>query len=167
MNTRRGLSSSTRGKNEDLPFNLPIPLVHFCCSLFCEKAGLWPGRKGVTRKKHRPRHFGFFWFSFSIHIPQSAFRNLEAGLSGATQFGIRNVEFGISWFHFAIPHSALYIPHFHCSPGPRNEMRLMVFARNALPSGPQAFFPQKRTKVKGGHPFWDWKKRGPSAKIPP
>jgi hypothetical protein len=33
------------------------------------------------RKKHRPSYFGFriFWFSFSIRIPQSAFRNLEAG----------------------------------------------------------------------------------------
>jgi hypothetical protein len=46
------------------------------------------------------------------------------------------VEFGISWFLFAIPHSALYIPHFHRPPDPDNELRLMVFARNALASGP-------------------------------
>ncbi|MCX5918840.1 MAG: hypothetical protein NTX30_19435 [Deltaproteobacteria bacterium] len=43
---------------------------------------------------------GFFGFLF-----QSAFRNLEAGLSGATEFGIRNVEFGILFFFLTIPHS--------------------------------------------------------------
>jgi hypothetical protein len=39
-------------------------------------------------------------------LPQS-----EAGLSGVTQFGIRNVEFGIftSFFPFRIPHSAFRI----------------------------------------------------------
>jgi len=29
----------------------------------------------------------------------------------------------------------------------------MLFPHNALPSGPQAFFPQKRTKVKGSTHF--------------
>jgi hypothetical protein len=54
-----------------------------------------------------------------------------AGPSGVTQFGIRNVEFGIftSFFSFRIPHS-------NCPPGLRNETCLMVFARNALASGP-------------------------------
>jgi hypothetical protein len=93
-------------------------LAHFCDCLFCEKASLWPGRKGVTRKKHRPSYFGlriadcgFLWFSFSIRIPQSTFRILVAGLSGATEFGIRNVEFGISisFFPFRIPQSAFRI----------------------------------------------------------
>jgi hypothetical protein len=42
---------------------------------------------------------------------------------------IRNVEFGISRFLFSIP-------HFHRPPDPKNEMCLMVFARNALAFGP-------------------------------
>ena len=52
-------------------------LAHFCNCLFCEKVMLWPGSRGDTRKKHRPSYFGlrisdfgFFWFSFSIRIPQ-------------------------------------------------------------------------------------------------
>jgi hypothetical protein len=39
-------------------------------------------------------------------------------------------------FFFSIPHSAIGIPHLNCPPGPENEARLMVFARNALASGP-------------------------------
>jgi hypothetical protein len=82
---------------------------------------LWPGSPaigGIARKKHRLSYFGFriadfgfFWFSFSIRIPQSAFRNLVAGPSGATEFGIRNVEFGILcfFFPFRIPHSTFRI----------------------------------------------------------
>jgi hypothetical protein len=60
----------------------------------------------------------------------------EAGLSDVSEFGIRNVEFGILCFFFSILHSALCIPHFNCPPGPRNGARLMVFARNALAFGP-------------------------------
>jgi len=30
-----------------------IPLARFCPFLFCEKATLWPGSKGIARKKHR------------------------------------------------------------------------------------------------------------------
>jgi hypothetical protein len=115
----------------------------FCDCLFCEKASLWPGSKGVARKKHRSSYFGlrisdfgFFCFPFSIRIPQSTIRNLEAGLSGGTQFGIRNVEFGILFFFLTIPHSAFYIPHFGCPPNPENEPCLMIFARNALAFGP-------------------------------
>jgi hypothetical protein len=77
----------------------------------------------------------FFGF-LSIRIPQSAFRNLEAGPSGATECGIRNVEFGILFFFLTIPHSAFYIPHFGCPPGLKNDSCLMVFSRNALASGP-------------------------------
>ncbi len=55
----------------------------------------------------------------------------EAGPSGAAKLRIRN-----SLLIFAIPHSALHIPHFHCPPGPATEARLMVFARNVLASGP-------------------------------
>jgi len=107
---------------------------------------LWTGSPaigGIAPKKHRLSYFGlrisdfgFSWFSFAIRIPQSAFRNLEAGPSGVTEFGIRNVEFGIIFFFLAIPHSAFYIPHLSCPPGPRNEARLMVFVRNALAFGP-------------------------------
>jgi hypothetical protein len=102
--------------------------------------GSSPGGKGLVVKKHRLSYFGlriadfgFFGFSFSIRIPQSAFRNLEAGLSGVTQFGIRNVEFGILTSFF---HSAIRIPHLNCPPDPKNETCLMVFAFNALASGP-------------------------------
>jgi hypothetical protein len=58
----------------------------------------------------------------------------EAGPSGVREFGMWNSEFFASLF--PIPHSAIGIPHFNCPPGPRNEVCLMVFARNALASGP-------------------------------
>jgi hypothetical protein len=58
---------------------------------------LWPGSKAVARKKHRPSYFGlrisdfgFFRFSFSIHIPQSAFRNLVSRLD--TRPGLWNID---------------------------------------------------------------------------
>jgi hypothetical protein len=57
-----------------------------------------------------------------------AYRALEN-----SEFGMWNSEF---FLLFPIPHSAFYIPHFGCPPGPRNETRLMVFARNALAFGP-------------------------------
>jgi hypothetical protein len=47
--------------------------------------------------------------------------------------GFRISDFLVFFFN---PHSAFYIPHLGCPPGPRNETRLMVFARNALASGP-------------------------------
>jgi hypothetical protein len=52
-----------------------------------------------------------------------------AGPSGVSQFGIL-------WFFFSILHSAFYISYLARPPGPRNDARLMVFARNALASGP-------------------------------
>jgi hypothetical protein len=111
---------------------LPLSLFAF---LFCEKASLWPGSKGVKRKKHRPRYFGlriadfgFFGFSFSIRIPQSAFRNLEAAYRA-----LPNSEFGMWNSEFLLLFS---IPHFHRPPDPKNETCLMVFARNALAFGP-------------------------------
>jgi hypothetical protein len=59
--------------------------------------GLWPGGKGVTRRKHRPFSlrisdcgFRIFGFSFSIRIPQSTFRICMArpfhGIKGASWF---------------------------------------------------------------------------------
>ena len=65
---------------------------------------------------------------FAQEIP-SVLPQGEAGLSGVS-------EFGILCFFFPILHSAFYIPHLGRPPGPRNEGRLMVFARNALASGP-------------------------------
>jgi hypothetical protein len=47
--------------------------------------------------------------------------------------GLRISDFLVFFFN---PHSAIGIPHLNCPPGPRNEARLMVFARNALASGP-------------------------------
>jgi hypothetical protein len=82
--------------------------------------------------------FGFriFWIFFfnphsAIGIPQ-----FGGGPIGRAKFGIRNVEFGILTSFFSIPHSAIRIPHLNCPPGPGNEVRLMVFARNALAPGP-------------------------------
>jgi hypothetical protein len=60
-----------------------------------------------------------------------------------------NSEFLGSFFSFRIPHSTSRISIAR-PPGPRNDMRLMIFARKALASGPQACFfaEKKRTKVK-------------------
>jgi hypothetical protein len=52
---------------------------------------------------------------FAQEIP-SVLPQGEAGLSGVTQFGIRNVEFGILCFLFSIPHSAIGIPHLKARP---------------------------------------------------
>jgi len=49
---------------------------------------------------------------------------------------ILDFGFRVFWVFFFNPHSAIGIPHLNCPPGPRNEGRLMVFARNALASGP-------------------------------
>ena len=106
--------------------------------LFCEKASLWPGSKGVARKKHRPSYsglriadFGFFDFLF-----QSALRNRHSAIWRRAYRAPLNSEFGILFFFLTIPHSAFYIPHFGCPPDPENEPCLMVFARNALAFGP-------------------------------
>jgi len=87
-------------------------LAHFCV-FFLLKGKLVAREQGRFAQKasaqlFRIADFGFFWFSFSIHIPQSAFRNLEAGPPGTREFGIRNVEFGILCF---FPHSAFRTLH--------------------------------------------------------
>jgi hypothetical protein len=48
---------------------------------------------------------------------------------------MRNSEWKLESLFFIL-HSAFYIPHFGCPPDPRNEGCLMLFARNALASGP-------------------------------
>jgi hypothetical protein len=110
---------------------------------FLRKSKLVARKQGRCAQKasaqlFRIADFGFRIFLLSFFNPHSAIYNPQfgGGPIGRTKFGIRNVEFGISWFLFAIPHSALYIPHFHRPPDPDNELRLMVFARNALASGP-------------------------------
>ena len=51
-----------------------------------------------------------------------------------SEFGMWNSEFFA--FFFAIPHSALCIPHLNCPPVPWNQRRLMVSACKALAPGP-------------------------------
>ena len=67
--------------------------------------------------------FGFFGFSFSIRIPQSAFRNLVAGPWAIHRIAPTRIQ----------PEDVVLAL---CPPGPRNETRLMIFSRNALASGP-------------------------------
>jgi len=70
--------------------------------------------------------------------PHSAIGIPQFGGGPIGRYRIRNSECGIRnfYFFFSIPHSAIGIPHLNCPPGPENEARLMVFARNALASGP-------------------------------
>jgi len=56
--------------------------------------------------------------------------------ASAQLFRIADFGFRIFLVFFFNPHSAIGIPHLNCPPGPGNEARLMVFARNALASGP-------------------------------
>jgi hypothetical protein len=56
--------------------------------------------------------------------------------ASARLFRISDCGFRIFLVFFFNPHSAIGIPQFGCPPGPENEARLMVFARNALASGP-------------------------------
>jgi len=75
--------------------------------------------------------FRFFWFPFSIRIPHSTIRNLEAGpwaIHGSAELA----EVRIAPTRIQPEDVVLAL----CPPGPRNEMRLMVFPRNALASWP-------------------------------
>jgi len=67
--------------------------------------------------------FGFriFWFSFSIRIPQSAFRNLEAGRWAIHRIAPTRIQ----------PEDVVMAM---CPPGPGNGM-LMVFPRNPAKGG--------------------------------
>jgi hypothetical protein len=53
--------------------------LHFFDSLSCVKANLWPGSKGVARKKHRLSYFGLRIFLVFFFNPHSAI--------GIPQFG--------------------------------------------------------------------------------
>jgi hypothetical protein len=90
---------------------LPPSLLRFS---FLRKSKLVARKQERCAEKASAQLFrisDFFGFSFSIRIPQSAIRNLEAGPSGDTEFGIRNVEFGIfiSFFLFRVPQSTFRI----------------------------------------------------------
>ena len=84
------MGSELRTKFLRAAFSPLLAPLRFFDFLSGQKASLWTGSKGVARKKHRPSYFGlrisdfgFFCFPFSIRIPQSTIRNLEAGTSGA------------------------------------------------------------------------------------
>jgi len=106
---------------------------HFCDSFSNGKESLWPGSPafgGIAWKKHRPSYFGlrisdfgFFGFSFSIRIPQSAFRNLEAGPWAIHRIAPTRIQ----------PEDVVLALF---PPGPRNGMCLMIFLPNSLASGP-------------------------------
>jgi hypothetical protein len=57
----------------------------------------------------------------------------KASADSISDFELRISDFGVFFFN---PHSAVDIPQFRGPPGPRNDARLMVFARNALAFGP-------------------------------
>jgi len=116
------------GKKEMCKENSPC-LLHFYDFLFCQKAILWPGSRGVARKKHRPSYFGFrisdfFGFSLSIRIPQSTIRNFVRRAHRAPSRAPLH------------PNNPVLTERTICPPGPRNGMRLMVFPRNAPASWP-------------------------------
>jgi hypothetical protein len=75
---------------------------------------------------------------FAQEIP-SVLPQGEAGLSGGTQFGIRNVEFGnfTSFFPFRIPHSAFRISIAR----PAQEMRVASWFLRVTPLLPGRAMP--------------------------
>jgi hypothetical protein len=105
--------------------------LHFGHPPFWQKTSLWPGSKGLARKKHRPSYFGLRISDFFGFLFQSAIRIPHFGGGPIGRYRIRNF-----YFFFSNPHSAIGIPHFNCPPGPRNERCLMIFSRRALTSGP-------------------------------
>jgi hypothetical protein len=74
---------------------------------------------------------GFRIFLVFFFNPHSAIGIPQFGGGPIGRYRIRNSECGIRNFYFFFS-----IPHLNCPPGPENEARLMVFARNALASGP-------------------------------
>ncbi len=67
------------------------------------------------------------------------FPQREAGPSVSTnsEFGVRNSDLESETLCLPIRHSAFYIPHWECPPGPGREGCLMVFSRHVLTSGPR------------------------------
>ena len=100
---------------------MPASLFRF--SFLC-KSKLVARKQGRCAEKasaqlFRIADFGFFWFSFSIRIPQSAVRNLEAGLSGA-QPGAPTWEELSSWGKNGLPGRSKKrgAPHGFCAQRP-------------------------------------------------
>jgi hypothetical protein len=75
-----------------------LPTFTFAALFPVGKQACGPGARALREKSIGPVISGFqlLDFCFSIRIPQSAFRNLEAGPPGVTEFGIF-----ISFFHSA------------------------------------------------------------------
>jgi hypothetical protein len=94
----------------------PLPLFTFSISFSAKRQACGPEVPPLAGL--RAKSIGSVILDFGLRISdffgflfQSAFRNLVAGPSGATEFGIRNVEFGILcfFFPFRIPHSTFRI----------------------------------------------------------
>jgi hypothetical protein len=98
------------------------------CFSFLRKSKL------VARKQGRYAQKASAGKEFQPEIP-SRFRRKRRAYRALpnSEFGMGNSEFFAS---LSIPHSAIGIPHFGCPPGPRNDARLMILARNALAFGP-------------------------------
>jgi hypothetical protein len=136
------------------------PLPPFISVLFfsAEKHACGPKERVLRGKSIGPVisdcGFRILWVFF--FNPHSAIGIPQFGGGPIGRYRIRNSECGIrnTLVLFSIPHSAIAIPHFNCPPGPRSEMRLMVFSRNTLPSGPgnawnSIHLPPKWRKVEG------------------
>jgi hypothetical protein len=112
--------------------------------LFLPKGYLVARKQGCCAEKASASYFGLRISDFGFRIflifffnPHSAIAIPQFAGGPIGRYPIRNSECGIRnfYFFFSIPHSAIGIPHLNCPPGPRNETRLMVFARNPANGG--------------------------------
>ena len=90
--------------------------LHFGDCLFCEKASLWPGSKGVARKKHRRE-------KNSLGKSPPCFRRM----------GRAHRAPSLAPLHRNNP---VLGQRTACPPDPENEPCLMIFARNVFAFGP-------------------------------
>jgi hypothetical protein len=110
---------------------------HFLLFFSAIKQACGPEARALNAKSIGPgiSDCGLRISDFLGFLFQSAFRNRHSAIWRRAYRApqIRNVEFGILTSFF---HSAIRIPHLNCPPDPKNETCLMVFAFNALASGP-------------------------------
>jgi len=115
--------------------------------------GSWTGSKDLVREKHRPSYFGlrisdfgFLGSSFSIRIPQSAFRNLQAGPWAIHRIAPTRIQ----------PEDVVLAL---CPPVLWNQRCLMVFAHQVLAPGPgtrpqtTSKWPPVESALSGSLPF--------------